>query len=49
MSEIKITKIGKPDYMGFAWFRIWKGTVLISKIKATDSSHALAIYNQLNN
>jgi hypothetical protein len=45
-SEIKFKAVGRKDYMGFQWFQCSENGV---KYKALDASHALEMYNQLNN
>ena len=41
-------KKGKEDYMGFAWFEVFKnGKSTGNSYNALDEKHAIAMHNQL--
>lgn len=48
MNNIRAVKVGRHDYMGFAWFKIYQDGTLLYKVKATDLTHALAMHKQLS-
>jgi hypothetical protein len=43
--EIKITKVGRKDYMGFSWFKI-ESDIPTYEINALDKEHALKIHKE---
>jgi hypothetical protein len=43
--EIKITKVGRKDYMGMSWFEI-ESDIITYEIKALDKEHALQIHQE---
>jgi hypothetical protein len=46
INKVEFKAVGRKDYMGFQWFQCSENGV---KYKALDASHALEMYNQLNN
>ena len=43
---IKAIKRGSYDYMGFAWYEIFKnGITTNTQLNATDAKHAVEMYN----